>query len=576
MNAPGFLETAAPASSPASRGSIFARLAPLAAWGPRAHWSLPFDGLPAGIGELPAGGLSLLLAQDDGSRSKLLRSLLTNALPMHRVTWVCAPGATPRELPLEVRQAAKRHQLLAFCWTREAAGQLEQLGAAHLLHELTFAGMRPNDLLVIDALTPWLTQLPVDCALEALVEDACSCLLRMAAHHRGPVLALAPAHVRGQSLLPLLAASSVVHLAAFDLGNQAPHLDVVRWSSNARTRAAKPGARLRLEAGPEGRWHCREKSPIDVTRLLAAADAHTTHAQRGALLDASSTPENWRVHASLESLLEVAHGAVAATIVLAHESPEDLASLADAVYRLRREHPRLLKIIIRETGATLRKNGELALLRIGANAVVGRQKGFGHLVQVVKDVREQPFAKSPHIEPAQALQALSPDPVQGYLATPVFCNAVERMLERTADTALEHSLVHVPLLPHVAHLDALLACHCRRDGDVVTADAQGLSLFLFGCAPDDAMAALDALFAIPPSELARMVQIEADGTNQRQHLAQLRRTAEHAPLDFSTMLRGVSPTRASAPVQAVVLPTRSAEAARCVQAHVLPLRAAAA
>ena len=576
MNAPTLLELPAPATATGPWNAFLSHVAPLAGLSSRARCALPFAGLPDGFEELPAGELSLLLAKDEGSRSKLLVSLLATTLPSRRVTWVCAPGATPRELPEPVRAAAVRRQLLAFSWTRDAASPLEQLGGAHLLQELNAAGMRANDLLVIDALTPWLVQLPTDAALEGLLEQACSCLQRLAKSHRGPVLALAPAQVRGHSLLPLLAASSVSHLAAFDLGNQAPHLDVVRWGASKRSRPGKPGARLRLQAGVGGHWHCRDKSPIDVARLLAAADAQTTHVQRSALLDASSTPENWRVHASLDSLLEVAHDAVAATLVLAHETPEDVIALADAVYRLRREHPRLLKIVIRETGATLRQNGEIALLRIGADAVVGREEGFGHLVQVVQQVREQPHLGRRHVEPAAALQALAPDPVQGYLPTAAFCNAVERMLERTADTALEHSLVQVPLLAHVAHLDALLACHCRRDGDVVTADAQGLTLFLFGCAPDDAMAALEALFAIPPSELASMVQIEADGTNQRQALAQLRRGCEQAPLDFSPMLRGISPIRGPAPVQAVVLPTRSDEAARCVQAHVLPLRAAAA
>jgi len=576
MNAPSVTQSMFRRPLQSSLGAFLGRhltLAPL-----RSGWAatVPIADLPGGIGVLPSGELSLVLAQDEGTRANLLRLVLGSALPRRRVTWICAAGKAPQGLTSEVRSAALRRQLLAFTWTQEAATQVRQLGATQLLRELELAGTRPHDLLVLDALDPWLGQVPEDSPLEALVEEAMGCLQRLAKAHRGPVLALAPSHIRGQSLLPLLAHVGPAQISVLDLASMQPHLSVLRWRSAHGLRAGKDGVCFALQLGTDGHWHCRERKSADMQPLLVSSDAQTTHVQRSVMLDASATPATWRVHANLDSLLEAARNAVAATLVLAHETPQDVVALADAVYRLRREHPRLLKIVVRETGATLRKNGELALLRVGANAVVGREHGFGHLMQVIDEVRDQTYSKSSEVEPGPALQALAPDPVQGYLPLPAFCSAVERMLERTAGTALEHSLVHIPLLPHVAHLDALLACHSRRDGDVVTADAQGLVLFLFGCAPEDAMAALDALFSIPCSELARMVQIEADGTSQRQVLARLQRAADQAPLDFSTVLRGISPTRRPTPVQAVVLPTRSEEAARSVHAHVLPLRVATA
>ncbi|SPE27537.1 putative Cellulose biosynthesis protein BcsE [Burkholderiales bacterium] len=538
--------------------------------------SLPIAGLPEGIGELPPRELSLLLCADHASRERLLRSLLTTDVPRRRVSWICAAGQARYEAGPELRSATQRKQLLALTWTGDAASQLRQLGPQHLLRELATSGMGPHDLLVLDGLDPWLAETPEDAALEASIAEAAQALLRLAKAHRGPVLALAPAQVRGQPLLPLLAHSNLSRLGALQLDGASSHLQVVRWSPAQRARPRQLAARCLLELGADGRWHCRGSTDLDPAPLLTAADAQTTHAMRGALHDASATPAHWRVHANLEALIAAARDAVSATIVLAHHNPDDVVFLADAVYRLRREHPRLLKIIVRETESTLRRNGELALLRLGANAVVGRELGFSHLVQLVGELGDQPYAKVPALEPARALQALAPDPIQGYLPLPAFCSTVERMLERTAETALEHSLVQVPLMPHVAHLDALLACQCRRDGDVVTADAHGLVIFLFGCPHDDAMAALESIFAIPCSELARLVQIEPDGNSQRQALARLRRAADQSPLDFSAVLRGISPGRRPAPVQAAVLPTRSVEAARCVHAHVLPLRTAAA
>jgi hypothetical protein len=148
------------------------------------------------------------------------------------------------------------------------------------------------------------------------------------------------------------------------------------------------------------------------------------------------------------------------------------------------------------------------------------------------------------------------------------------MLDRTADSALEHSLIQMPLLPHIAHLDALLACSPRRDGDLITADRHGISLFLFGCAGDHVMAAIDSLFTVPCSELAQHVEIASDRAAQQRALAQLRRAAEEAPVDYTTILQSIAPETARAAVQATVLPMRGDAKARCVQAHVLPLREA--
>lgn len=555
--------------------ALLGRWLPLALVRPRAA-QLPIAGLPHGIGELPPGEACLLLSAEDACREQLLRLLLCASASPPRVTWVCAPSRAPQALEPEIRTAARFGQLRAFAWASDAATQMRQLGPTQLLVELTQAGMHANDLLFLDAFDPWLGQTPEDGALEAFVEQATQCLLRIAKAHRGPLLALAPARHRGQCLLPLLAHASLPRLATLALEGPAARLQVVRWQSLRRAQPRREAVAYVLESLSDGRWRCRDSVALDADALLTAADATTTHALRAALHDASAVPAHWRVHASLDSLLSAAREAVAATVVLVHEAPDELPALADTVHRLRREHPRMLKIIVRETASTLRQHGELALLRLGANAVMGRELGFAHLVQLVHELCDQPYSGAQSLEPAPALQALAPDSIQGYLPLPAFCTAVERMLDRTAETALEHSLVHVPLMPHVAHLDALLACHTRRDGDLVTADTHGLVLFLFGCPPDDAMGALDSLFSLPCSELARLVQIEPDAISQRQALAGLRRAADQSPLDFSTMLRGVSPSRLPAPVQAAVLPTRSADAARCVHAHVLPLRAAPA
>jgi len=537
---------------------------------------LPITDLPGGVGEVPPGEVALLLCADPASREQLLLCLLAQTLARRRVTWVSGPTTASFAVGPGIRAAAWSQHLLPLAWTQDAETQLRQLEPMRLLRELASSGMRSRDLLVLDAMDPWLAEMPEHAALESGIDEATQHLLRWAKGHQGPVLALAPAHCRGQALLPLLAHNSLSRLAVLRVDGSTAHLEVVRWGEAWRARAPNQAADFLLDLRPAGGWQCRRSTVLDPLDALTAEDAATIHATRSAVHDAPDTPAGWRVHASLEALLAAADDAVAATVVLAHDSPEAVVVLADAVYRLRRQHPHLLKIIVRETGPTLRKNGELALLRLGANAVVGRDTGFSHLAQLVGELRGQAYTQSQPANPTRTLQTLAPDPIQGYLAPREFCTAVERMLERTAGTQLEHSLVQMPLLPHVAHLDALLACQARRDGDVVSADARGLFIFLFGCPHRDVMTALESLFAIPCSELAQHVQIEPDASSQRLALARLRRATDESPADYSAILLGIAPGARPAPVQARVLPTHSPEAARCVQAHVLPLRAATA
>jgi cellulose biosynthesis protein BcsE len=535
---------------------------------------LPFTGLPDGIGDVAPGDPALVLTPDSKSREQLLLALLASSVNHRRVTWLSATALTPSQLGPDIRRAALTEHLHAMAWTADAATHLRRLGASHLVREMRASGMHDDDLLILDGLDPWLAQTPENCALEASVAEAAAGLQRWARLHAGPVLALGPAQFRGQSLLPLLADGPIPHLAHFAATGADAALDVLRWGGAAGTALAGRSGRFALGILPDGRWQCRGRAALDAAAALAAPDIDTVHTTREATRDATSLPLGWRVHAGIDALLAATRDAVAATVVLAYDHADALVTLAEVVARLRREHPRLLKIVVRETDASLRRNGEVVLLRLGANSIVERGLGFSHVAQRARELRGAAFARLPQADAAKTLRHLAPDALQGYLPPGEFCTAVERMLDRTAGAALEHSLIQMPLLPHIAHLDALLACSPRRDGDLITADKHGVSLFLFGCAGDEVMAAIDSLFTVPCSELAQHVEIASERPAQQRALAQLRAAAEESPVDYTTVLHSIAPDTARAAVQATVLPMRGDAAARCVQAHVLPLREA--
>ncbi len=575
------------------------RLAARLRAGGRRSGCLPIQGLPEDIGEIPAGEAALILYATAEDRAALMRWLPAAQGGQRRVTWLCTSETDP---------ALSTGPMRMLAWTTDAAAELRRLGGAYLLRELLASGMGKNDLLVIDLLDPWLEQLPEGAALERPIADAAHLLPALSRGHRGPVLALMPSHARGHAVLPMVAGTGPARLASLDLLAAKPKMDVLRWGSTRDRRAALPAICIDLAPAPAGAWIAGAATTIDAKRALMAADVHTVHAMRCAVDDDAQPPPEWVVHEDIEALLAAAGGAVGATVVLAHDRPEGIARLAEAVHFLRGEHPRLLKIIVREAGAAMRRNDELALLRLGADAIMERGLGFAFLLQQIEALQGtaalhgrgsarncgvldsasgdgSPITREASLE--AALQALAPEPFQGYLPTATFCDLVGRMIDRTArlrpsqpdgGAPLEHSLVHLPLLPHIAHVDALLACNPRRNGDLVTADAAGLSLFLFGCSPDDALAALDAIFTLPCSELARHVRIDPDATSQRMALGQLRRANEQTPVDYSAILRGLGSGKladpGAAPVQPYALAVRESAAARGVRAHVLALRAA--
>jgi len=117
------------------------------------------------------------------------------------------------------------------------------------------------------------------------------------------------------------------------------------------------------------------------------------------------------------------------------------------------------------------------------------------------------------------------------------------MLERTEAMGMAHCIVQLPLLPAVAHLDALAACHIGRDGDLLTADEQAVWLFLFACRAPDVEGVLKRLFVMPPAALFNQMRVRPESDPMRRALDRLRRHAVDAVTDYSDALLALQPPR---------------------------------
>ena len=505
---------------------------------------LPIAFLPGRVGMLLRGQPALLLLGDAVTRQRALRVLLETELHEAPVTWLGADEAEVRALGPQVEAAARSGRLRALAWTPGAAAALRQRGEAYLMQELGTCGLRRRELLVVDLLAPWLQGLAPEADAGTAVQQATAALQRWSRMHAAaPVLALAPLRHGAQALLPLFERTDLPCLAQLQRHGQQVHLEVTRWPESRTGTMQDIGFGLVERA--DGGWQADGSGlALDTHALATASDAERVITLADALAGAGGPPAGWQVCATLAELVAACRYAVAATVLLPYRGVDELPALVDTVRHLRAAHPHALKIVVREVGGQLRYNQELALVRLGANTVIYRNVGFSRLLQTLVELRNQTYSRRVSAqETREMLRAVEPEPVRGYLPLPAFCEAAERMLDRTEPVEMANCIVQLPLLPQVAHIDALSACHMSRDGDIVTADAQALWLFLFACRAPDVEATLQRLFTLPLSDLFAQMGVRPEPDSMRRALEKLRRHSVDAVTDYSDVLLSLQPPR---------------------------------
>jgi len=247
-------------------------------------------------------------------------------------------------------------------------------------------------------------------------------------------------------------------------------------------------------------------------RMKLATDEDRVVVSRAVLEEGGRVPAGWEVVDDNAAVVAACTHAQAATAVLVFRSHAQLEALCAAVHALRRQCGGALKIAVVERDVVLRQQFEMLLLSVGANRVVARDLPVSRMQAAVNALRGQLDARPVAPDYRAALAAALGDSVLGYLPVGTFCQRIRAVLDRGAVLALPHTLAKIALLPGVSHVDALRHCRPRRAGDVVTADAGHLYVFLFACEPADADDALARIFDVPVDTLSdRVVCLGQDG-----------------------------------------------------------------
>jgi hypothetical protein len=149
----------------------------------------------------------------------------------------------------------------------------------------------------------------------------------------------------------------------------------------------------------------------------------------------------------------------------------------------------------------MRQHYELLMLNLGANAVVAQRTPFARMQAMIDGLQGQVFSRPILADYHSALSAVLTTSVSGYVAADTFLSLVRDAVERSRMVRLPHVLLQLPLLPEVAHIDALRACHMNRAGDLCTAGSDSVYAFFFACRMDDVDAVCARVFQRPMGEL---------------------------------------------------------------------------
>jgi cellulose biosynthesis protein BcsE len=216
--------------------------------------------------------------------------------------------------------------------------------------------------------------------------------------------------------------------------------------------------------------------------LQNAKDEKDVYFMDSTLVGISKTAEGkWTFCDNLVTLMHASRDAVAASAVLVFDRTTDLRQLAQAVHTLRTGRGKNLKIIIRELDASLRYQNELLLLRLGASMVIHRDVPVARLQLAIQSLAGQVFSRDVDVNFDTALASVSTTHAVGYLPPPQFCQQAADIVERAKALSIPYALVRAKPPLGVPMEQSVSRFKLTRNGDMATATADEILLFLSAC-----------------------------------------------------------------------------------------------
>lgn len=310
------------------------------------------------------------------------------------------------------------------------------------------------------------------------------------------------------------------------------HLYDIAWWCNDRGVSAQQ--QLTLEHR-DGLWQLAKQEEASVQ---PRSDEKQVLSNVDVLEGAPALSEHWTLFETNEGMFNESRTSQAATIIFALRQNNQIETIARHIHTLRRQRGSALKIIVRETKASLRATDERLLLGCGANMVIPWNAPLSRCLTLIESVQGQQFKRLVPEDITTLLSMTQPLKLRGYQPWATFCEAVANMVNNTLlPSDGKGVLVALRPVPGIRVEQALTLCRPNRVGDIVTIGDNRLLMFLSFCRVNDLDTALNHIFPLPTADIFSNRMVWFEDNHIAAELVQLR---EVEPDKWGKPLTGTS------------------------------------
>ena len=447
---------------------------------------LSIPGLPSLTDRMMNGGLYALIAATPPARFPILGSSLAAALNDGVPCTIILPSQAEAFVEridsfaqFNTAKVLASGQLQIFTLQDNFAKNMFRFGAESFARELSHFEIPPNSYLVFDQADELFSLHDVSLAMEQVEilkqwfdEAQVTALL---AFSRLTTHAADTLHAMMDQL------SGIVRI-----GGDRSGLELVfdYWKSPEGTIAAKQHSLAMLESGlyrVAGRPITADREQASADELLEDGEARFFYMDPELAALANQLPGAWQHVDSLVGMMHSTRGIHSPSVILSFRRETGLRELAEAVHTLRLSLGRRARIVVRETGASLRYQNEALLLRLGVNLVVHRDVPASRLPLLLASLAGQSFDRNVDINFEAALASVMPSALRGYLLPARFAREVETIIERSATLDIPCALVIGKPAQDVPIDSIMGSIDMARPGDLNSSDGASCYLFFSGC-----------------------------------------------------------------------------------------------
>ena len=246
-----------------------------------------------------------------------------------------------------------------------------------------------------------------------------------------------------------------------------------------------------LTADGEGRVLAR--ATASAGRLSVEQSREALLVTRRASEDFGTQIGHWKVVEGALEALDILRQSLAGTIVLHFQRHGELKDLAQSVAAIRALGRPQIRIVVRECGARLRTAQLVALFRLGVSVIIpqGISGTAGRLM--AESLGGSLVTRGFEPDVKKALSESRVEFRQGPLSVSDFKRAVEQLLNAASEMDLPCTLVIMNPQTALASKAALSSIKGALRDAVFAESDDGLWVFLFGCAPENAQTVMTRL-----------------------------------------------------------------------------------